>query len=170
MDANAHPNPRFFCLGSHSLNEFVLGEWLGQRRYFIRPCDEVGCLGEEDHLRPSSRSIRYDPRDSLQVFTEHRLCTKLACRSCRTNRWEYPFLETYLPRQEPLVVMPRASRAGTAFTQAIGSLISSNLLHTLWLSNTSNLCTTRLRTWTATLSEHGRSSTSSATSWPTTRK
>lgn len=41
VDPDAYPNPCFFRLGSNPLNEFTLGERLGQRRYFIRPCDEV---------------------------------------------------------------------------------------------------------------------------------
>ena len=65
VDANAHPDPYFFRLRSHPLNEFVLSERFDQRHHFIRLCDEIGCLGEEDHLCPSLRSIRNDPRDSL---------------------------------------------------------------------------------------------------------
>ena len=65
VDTDAHPNPRFSHLRSQSLNKFVLGERLGQRRYFTRACNEIGCLGEEDHLRPSPRGIRNNSRDSL---------------------------------------------------------------------------------------------------------
>jgi hypothetical protein len=65
VDTNADPDPRFSRLGSHTLNEFVLSERLGQRCYFIRICDEVGCLGKKYQLRPSLRSLCDDPRDSL---------------------------------------------------------------------------------------------------------
>ena len=81
VNANADPNPCFFRFRSHALNELVLSERLGQRRYFVRLCDKVGCLGQKYHPRSGLRSIRDDLRDSLQVLTEHSLCAKLACSS-----------------------------------------------------------------------------------------
>ena len=73
--------------------------------------------------------------------------------------------------EDHLVIVPRARPKclSPKSTETV-NFIHPGDPHSLQLSNTGKPCITRLQTWTATSFAHGRSSTSSATSWPITRK